>query len=734
MPPRKKKVAYVSTLDAEALKRKSTVSESEMHNFTSLTAYRHFQEGLVLQPIKTVKFEDDNKPRLLIAKVGHSQRFSEPPVTAWVLAGVDGQIITAHCECKAGLGESCSHAAAIMFAVEYFIRRKGELSVTSVLCAWKAPPVANIKSVPVTPARELDFTSSRQKWKDLNSTDCEDHCKKKSANKRSRPVTPPTAQEMEETYDQLNLNFQDSQLLRYHNTYHKQFVGAVHELPKTFTQLYNSEYVQLPYHELITKCHDDYLSITVSGAQIAAVEEATRKQSKSQTWFLQRAGRVTASKIFDVCHSEPSSPAISLVKSICMPFSHNFKSKATEYGCKHEKIAADLYINIKLKLHEGKVFKHRQPGFFIHEKHPFLGGSPDLIVECDCHGRGVVEIKCPYCVKDDGLNALLKRKDSCLILNLDGKLSLKKNHKYYYQVQMQASVVPNVSYCDFVLYTKKDDLFIDTILPDIDFQNDLITKAFPFFLLAILPEVSANYYTRERINNSEDYLHSPQNVFCFCQKNESPEMVHCKNSDCMYIKFHLSCLHIDKMPKKKFWLCPECCYFQHKKRSSSKTSTTSGVPRERLAPIPPPRARSKVRVIPTIEAKVTGEGKCTYMILQPAPDSIKFPFLSWRMEQSRLPVWTSLSHALGEVEGCGRRRALTPLRVYRTALATPAHAYHTPPNRPRSASRPLPPETGQARGGASSTLSRLNQGQGVRCACLHWHRTLTSSGSRRVSP
>ena len=41
-----------------------------------------------------------------------------------------------------------------------------------------------------------------------------------------------------------------------------------------------------------------------------------------------------------------------------------------------------------------------EAGLFIDPYRPFLGASPDGIVNCKCCGKGVIEIKCPLCVKD----------------------------------------------------------------------------------------------------------------------------------------------------------------------------------------------------------------------------------------------------------------------------------------------------------------------------------------------
>ena len=46
-------------------------------------------------------------------------------------------------------------------------------------------------------------------------------------------------------------------------------------------------------------------------------------------------------------------------------------------------------------------FKISNAGLFIDDTHPFLRASPDGMVKCSCCGKGVLEIKCPFCHKDD---------------------------------------------------------------------------------------------------------------------------------------------------------------------------------------------------------------------------------------------------------------------------------------------------------------------------------------------
>ena len=77
-------------------------------------------------------------------------------------------------------------------------------------------------------------------------------------------------------------------------------------------------------------------------------------------------------------------------------------------------------------------FKMERCVFFISNAYPFIGVSPDSVVECNCCGKGTVEIKCPYCVRDKVVADCLE-KLTCLE-NVDGKIQLRKSHQYYYQI------------------------------------------------------------------------------------------------------------------------------------------------------------------------------------------------------------------------------------------------------------------------------------------------------------
>ena len=73
----------------------------------------------------------------------------------------DRRIISAHClGCKAGLAESCSHVASVMFYIEAVTRIHGELACTQTKCTWILPTYVN--KVPYAKVRDINFSSAKK--------------------------------------------------------------------------------------------------------------------------------------------------------------------------------------------------------------------------------------------------------------------------------------------------------------------------------------------------------------------------------------------------------------------------------------------------------------------------------------------------------------------------------------------------------------------------------------------
>ena len=136
---------------------------------------------------------------------------------------------------------------------------------------------------------------------------------------------------------------------------------------------------------------------------------------------------------------------------------------------------------------------------------PYLGASPDGIVNCNCCGKGVLEVKCPFCIKED-LPGDLDETDFCMTQQ-DGKWMLKRNHAYHYQIQLQLEVC-KLSYCDFVVWTEKE-FVVERIATDKQFFNSVIDTVQQFFVYGILPEIVGKWYTRKPVAISEGVVPIP---------------------------------------------------------------------------------------------------------------------------------------------------------------------------------------------------------------------------------
>ena len=60
----------------------------------------------------------DEPHYMITVSVRHSQKLSVHPAKPWVAVKQSGTVVCAHCSCMAGLGEACSHIAALLFTLE----------------------------------------------------------------------------------------------------------------------------------------------------------------------------------------------------------------------------------------------------------------------------------------------------------------------------------------------------------------------------------------------------------------------------------------------------------------------------------------------------------------------------------------------------------------------------------------------------------------------------------------
>ena len=104
---------------------------------------------------------------MVYIQVRHSQKFSETPLNCWIIIDNTGEICCAHCNCMAGLGEVCTHVAAILFYLKAISHIQGKETCTQQMCQWILPSF--FKNVEYLSIADIDFTSPSIKKRKLDS-------------------------------------------------------------------------------------------------------------------------------------------------------------------------------------------------------------------------------------------------------------------------------------------------------------------------------------------------------------------------------------------------------------------------------------------------------------------------------------------------------------------------------------------------------------------------------------
>ena len=93
----------------------SFYTKEKFKNFRSLEAFNQLVSGFVT----SVQGHKICNKFVVLAEVRHSQRMNDSLIPVWIITEESGVIVGAHClDCKAGLGESCSHVACVLYYLE----------------------------------------------------------------------------------------------------------------------------------------------------------------------------------------------------------------------------------------------------------------------------------------------------------------------------------------------------------------------------------------------------------------------------------------------------------------------------------------------------------------------------------------------------------------------------------------------------------------------------------------
>ena len=175
-------------------------------------------------------------------------------------------------------------------------------------------------------------------------------------------------------------------------------------------------------------------------------------EQRSPEWFAARCGKITASRMADVCARTKSGYGAAranymaelVVERLTGKPTEGFTNAAMQWGTDQEPFARDAY-----SARTGELVT--ETGFVPHPRIAMAGASPDGIV-----GTGLVEIKCPNTAS-----------------HIEYLLNPEPPQKYFYQMQWQMACCM-ADFCDWVSYDPRMPAHLQLLIVRIPRDDDTV--------------------------------------------------------------------------------------------------------------------------------------------------------------------------------------------------------------------------------------------------------------------
>lgn len=378
------------------------------------------------------------------------------------------------------LGEACNHIAALLFALEDYVKNHStttsdDIACTSKPCEWNKP-----RKRKLSPKRIEEIRSVKHQYgkvprlaavpSDVAYKACPTLSNSVVSNLLDslRLVSPQsaifTAIEKQHTVFLENEISSDSNIGAYEEVSsclltESPSTASIDEGPQLDTLELNkslqsdqdnffhvgciSPFAALPpsLKNIEEKCRSIKRKLNFNEEEIQQVEKKTRLQSRDSDWYLYRKGRITASKCKRVASLKPTTSPSKTLKELLM-INKVPQTSAMLQGLENEDAIADSFVE-KMKTEGNHDFSFANCGFFISKTHGFLGASPDRIVHDPTEETpGVAEFKFIQVKDKEGLSGVLLKQHICIKTQKGNSISLKlnRNHKYFYQLYQQMFV------------------------------------------------------------------------------------------------------------------------------------------------------------------------------------------------------------------------------------------------------------------------------------------------------
>ena len=397
--------------------------------------------------------------------------------TVKIIVEASGNILKAQCPCPAGVDGRCNHLAATLFAIEDSQSKpqstgaSENVPCTSKPCKWSVPPKHRAQP---TKIQETKFEKHIFKKKE---------CKRKWE-KSAGVCDEHSRHEFDDIYKRLK------EIEKKKDTKIGLAYIIPHNIPVTADVPNISTATDKPEEEkwsLLSPLKDQPMSLQdiagkasrmkqrlfESSKNRESIAKETTEQQSCRMWYEVRQPRITASQC-KRCILRPTTSPTKAVQEVLM-YGAKVQTRAMKEGIEWEpKIIEQFKKETGHQVHK--------MGFVISESHPFLGASPDGITE---EGK-LVEVKKVVSKEGEFLSDTLCRL-SIYKRSADGKISLNRNHKYFYQIQQQLFCT-KLEACHFII-CNGEEIHTDIVVFHLNFWNEILPKLEAFYYEHMFPEL-----------------------------------------------------------------------------------------------------------------------------------------------------------------------------------------------------------------------------------------------------
>ena len=474
---------------------KEDYSAENLRSFKSLLGFKLFHDGHVVDmkfcPLEEKKF------CFFKFKVKPTERTKtengEATYDGFVILKSSGEVHAGFCPCKGGSDGYCRHVAAVLFDLQSTVANNLMTTCTSGKCQWKKRSGNSEYAARLQDLKFVKAEFGKAEKEVVKPYYFEPGCSsfdpislREKLRRGLQEVYPqsvalqflPKPKEVEIPEALVAAHIENDDNVQRHETVENVTVYSMKELTNLF-KCENNIGSDVHCSDEIVQSFLNFLSIDEKQSDIICSK--TVSQGNSQFWFDQRAGRITASNFYKVCHIRETTDKTNTVKLLMNYCPMEHVPEQLEWGHEKEVSATELYLKkISGKHKEVNIV---ESGIVINPKWPFLGASPDRIRYCKCHGKTLVECKSLFSKRNllPGIAASEK-----LVKTTKG-FKLKEKTSWYYQIQGQMFIT-GVRHTDLVIYTNKGILVVPVKFNE-EFCLQMVKKLQVFFKNFMVPEL-----------------------------------------------------------------------------------------------------------------------------------------------------------------------------------------------------------------------------------------------------